>query len=170
MGFEIYQLLFPPGIAISGGFDLAAYLDLKLVIKICMISRKTILTLKPSLVIFATLFIAGEIPKIIRAGVEAGLNLVTLTIAPSLGLSIKAGPRIGIQIDLIVANPFLEIIAFVDAINIEWCEAGIIMFPCGLSWKRHLEFEIMGWRAFANQPTSWQWVRARFSIPEPSEL
>ena len=115
-------------------------MDIKLIGTLCMVSQRFTLALQPTLVLVLSAFVAGEIPKIIRAGFRLDLELVTLALVPTLGIGIKAGFSVGFKLDLMFFNPYLTISAFVDIMFIKWC-CSFLCLPCGLDWWNILHFQ-----------------------------
>lgn len=134
-----FYTIVPPGIPLVGGFSIGLFVNSILTGDLCLKQQK--LTMGPEMTLIGSLtaFVAGEIPKLFRAGFELAFDVISFTVILRAAVALRGGPRVGFRISMVFFNPYMVISAFVDAINLEWC-GDVIPYPCGFSWKRHLQF------------------------------
>ena len=152
----------PFGVIIVGGVSIQAYVQTTLAGDLCFMARR--LAIGPSLtfVIALQVFMAGEIPRIMRAGLEFGFDLLNLKVHAPIGLGMKAGPRIGLKCDITIQNPIVTALVFFETFFLKFCN----FIPCGFDWKRWIEQELFSFPIFPGKPSSY--THPLFEVSSPA--
>ena len=129
-----------PGLYISGYFQILMGMRVGIEGRFCMRQLKFGVRLVPMMFLRVFVRLAAEVIRIVRGGIEADMTLINMGLMPEMFIRLRSGFAIGGGLFLRISPFAFRVSAFVDLVFIKFCKAGFIKVPCGIGWKRHLDF------------------------------
>ena len=155
------------GIFIMGEINMDAYIEAVLQMSICFVSQRLTLAIKPTMLLMLNFELSGGIPHVAKGGISVDIQLVTFSLIPMVGFSIKQGLNSGFKAVLVYFNPKVTISVFVDTIWIKFCGVGPFPVPCGITMKRHLDYPLTEFYIIPDSPVSWEMTLIEASSGQP---